>query len=112
MIPTGRDIGLHKHFPGSEQVCMRVRIEAGCLHHELHHLCGDAIARKELIGGLGGTSFEGGIGVGIVSVDVTSVDEAANEDNSAVCQGLSGGIPTLLLHLNEGRVIEPLAIRG
>ena len=112
MIPTGGDIGLHEHFPGSEQVCMCVGIEARCLHHELHHLCGDAIAREELVGGLGGTSFEGWIGVGIVSVDITAVDEAANENNSAVCQGLSGGIPTLLLHLNEGRVIEPLAIRG
>ena len=104
----GGNVGLDEHLSGGHHEGVSVRVEARGIDHELHDL-GVALGWEELDGGLGGTSLGSGIGVWVVPVDVATVDEAANQSNGTIGKGLSGRVPTRLLHLQHVRIFVPLA---
>lgn len=76
---------------------MSVRVQTGSLRHEIHDLRGLAIRREELERRFSSTARKGGVIVGSVSVDISSVDKASNDDDGSIAQHLCGGIPSLFL---------------
>ena len=105
----GGDVCLEEHPSGGHHEGMGVRVETGSVDHELHDP-GVASGWEKLYGGLSGASLVGGVGVGVVPVDVSTVYEAADQSNGTIGEGLSGGIPTRLLHLQHCRIFPPSAL--
>jgi hypothetical protein len=88
---------------------MSIGVEARGGSHERHLRRGSPGGVK-LVGWLSSTAFEGWVDIWGIPVDVTTVDETADQCNSTITKSLCGGIPPLLLHGENGRVIEPLAL--
>ena len=87
---------------------MDVRVETGSTYHELY-LLSSTFRWEELDGGFCGASFGGGVGVGVVPVDVTTIDKAANQGYGTIREGFGGGIPARLLHLQHIGIFPPTA---
>lgn len=105
---TAREVGLHKHLPRGHQERVRIRVETGSFTHELHRLRLTAVRGVKLIRILRRASFIR-VEIGVVSVDVTTVNKATNENDRTVRECFSSRIPPLLLHGDQSRVVEPLA---
>lgn len=88
---------------------MSVGVETRSVDHKLH-LLGGPFRWEELDGGLCGTSFGSGVGVGVVPIDVTTVDEATNQSEWYRRQEARGRIPTRLLPLQHVCVLPPSAL--
>ena len=85
----GGNVGLDEHISGGHHEGVSVRVETGGINHELHDPC-SARGWEELDSGLSGTSLGGWVGVGVVSVDIATVDEATNKSDSPIGKGFSG----------------------
>lgn len=106
---TGRDICLQEHLSGGHEEGVRVRVETGGINHELHVGRGSG-GREELISRLSGTALGSWVCVREVAVDVPAADETADDGDGAICHWFRRRVPPVLLHGEEGRIVEPLAI--
>ena len=102
-------VGLEEHLPRGHHEGVSVGVETRSVDHELH-LLGRARGWEELDGRLGSTSFCSGICVGIVPVDVASVDETTDQSDGTIGEGLSGRVPTRFLHLQNVGIFPPSAL--
>ena len=102
------DVCLDEHLSGGHHEGVSVRVETGGIDHELHDL-GVASGWVKLDSGLSGASLVGGVSIGVVPIDVSTVDETADQSDGTIAEGLSGRIPTRLLHLQHCRIFPPSA---
>ena len=89
---------------------MSVGVETRGVNHELH-LLGIALGWEEFDSRFSGASLGRGVSVGVVPVNVTTVDETSDQSNCAIGEGLGSRIPTRLLHLQHIGVFPPTARR-
>ena len=106
----GGNVGLDEHLARGHHEGVGVRVETRSIDHELH-LLGGAFRGEELDSGFGGTSFGCWVGVGVIPVDVTTVDETTDQSNCTIGEGFSSRVPTRLLHLQHIGIFPPTALR-
>jgi len=104
----GRDVCLDEHLSGGHHERVSVGVETGSVDHKLHEL-GVTFGWVELDSGFSGPSLGSGIGIGVVSIDISTVDETADHGDGTIGEGLSGRVPTGLLHLQHTSIFPPSA---
>src|ERR1700753_4097782 len=92
---TGGVVGLNKHFSAGHEIGMRICVKTTGLAHELHHLRFLVSRWPEFKSRFSSFALVERIVIRIISINVTTVYKAANENDGTVAKCFDTGVPTL-----------------